>query len=145
QFCVGGYERQSQQLCRGGNKSICRVGIGQSKLLRSQGDFMREWSFPKGSSRFGNPLAEITLQADFALSIERQCLPRADRRQPYLVCRLLLDKKHLLPQLIRVLQAPQPDVGIERESQSRNASQSSSSVAAETMSRTSAILAGIET
>src|SRR5207248_4780666 len=91
QFCVGGYERQSQQLCRGGNKSICRVGIGQSKLLRSQGDFMRERSFPKGSSRFGNPLAEITLQADFALSIERQCLPRADRRQPYLVCRLLLE------------------------------------------------------
>src|SRR5438128_9074312 len=54
---------------------------------------MRERSFPKGSSRFGNPLAEITLQADFALGIERQCLPRADRRQPYLVCRLLLEKK----------------------------------------------------
>src|SRR5437773_9254346 len=59
---------------------------------------MRERSFPKGSSRFGNPLAKITLQADFALGIERQCLPRADRRQPYLVCRLLLEKKKNTPE-----------------------------------------------
>src|SRR5207245_3908734 len=96
---------------------------------------MRERSFPKGSSRFGNPLAEITLQADFALSIERQCLPRADRRQPYLVCRLLLEKKNTSPHLIRVTEAPHPDVGIEKEDQSRNASQSFGSAAGEPLSR----------
>src|SRR5437899_4764044 len=51
---------------------------------------------------------------------------------------------HSSPQLIRVLQAPQPDVGIEQESQSRNASQSSGSVAGGTMSPRISILSRIE-
>src|SRR5579863_4297614 len=74
------------------------------------------------------------MQTHSSFLVQCQCLPRADRRQPQFIFGIVQLTQQPSAQALRILQAPQPYVSVEQQSQSRSTSQSLSSPAGPTMS-----------
>src|SRR5437868_8286758 len=106
----------------------------QGQLPRYESDLMGKRSFAGSSSGSGQPSRQIFIDANSAFVVEREGFPRAHRRKPEFVFLVLEMAQDPSPQPPRLLEIPQPDVGIKQQSQSRRTSHSSSSFAGDTMS-----------
>src|SRR6266404_6953877 len=106
----------------------------ERQLPRYKSDLMSERSFAGSSSGSGQPGRQIFLDANPAFVIQGHRFPRTHRRKPEFVFLVLEMAQDPSPQPPRLLEIPQPDVGVQQQSQSRRTSHSSSSFAGDTMS-----------
>src|SRR4029077_18796438 len=84
--------------------------------------------------KFFKPFNKIHAQVNFALCVQQKRLPGANGREPDFIRGVPQLTQCSRAEEVRFPQAPQPDVSIEEELQSRRTSHSSSSAAGEIMS-----------
>src|SRR6266566_6368054 len=107
-------------------------------LLRFQHYRVRKRRFEKRRCGFFYPCRQILMQVDSTLASEHKGLPCTDRRKPALFS-IVQFSPQMAADFLRLPDHPEPDVGVQQNPQSRNTSQSSGSVAGETMSPTMSI------
>src|SRR5450755_1006792 len=116
----------------------------QRQLLRGDCNLMRQRGFFQERSGVRYPFLKFAVQANLAFSIQCQGFPSADRRKPEFVGGIAQFLSDAPPEPRGIQQTPQPDVGVQQKLQSRNTSQSDSSLAGDTMSPRISILPFID-
>src|SRR6202030_2395045 len=101
-------------------------------------DFGCEWRFPDGRffQRLANPLFDAHIQGHASLFNQGHHLPQADRRQPFLIDRVLKRFCGARRYFSWLQETPNPSVGVEKEFHDLRTSQSSSSFAGDMISPT---------
>src|SRR5258708_15811745 len=116
----------------------------QRQLAGEQSDLVCDRSLVCACRCPRQPIGEIALQLNPSFEIQGEDFPGADGGKPEFILGVLQGLKGLWPKTIRVLQEPQPDVGVQEELQSRRTSHSFSSFAGEMMSPTISMESFIE-
>src|ERR1700675_1900140 len=141
---VGSHERSAKHPRRSSQETIRRVLMRKRQFLRHGNDFVCQRSFAhmRGCSR--DPVSRIAVQLNSAFGVEQQNFPRANGGQPELVVLIFQFVLHAPRELLRLCQAPNPNVRVEEKFQFFRASIASMSMTGETISPTISILPDME-
>src|ERR1700730_5510116 len=136
QLFIGSDQSQPEHPRRGHQKSVGGIAMRQLHAGRFLRDLISNRSFPQGNyaQRICDPRLRIRMQCQPVFLAKRQDLPQRDGRKPQLVPRILQRGSQPGGKSRSIERAPYPNVSVKQQLHPRNASQSSSSLARETMS-----------
>ena len=108
--------------------------MAPGKPARGYRNLVRQRRLHESGRCLRDPRPEVRRQTNSASSVKGEYFPSADRREPDLISWISQFLQDSFAETPVIFQAPEPNVGIEKQVQSRKASQSCSSLAGETMS-----------
>jgi len=124
---VGGDQREAEYLRSGGDKTVCRIVVRQVQGRNREGNVKGERCLANVQTAevVTDPANRIGEQPHSTLVMKQAQFPNADRRQPNLILWVVQLSGHPCRKALGLRRTPNPDVGIEKQLQSRPASQSS--------------------
>jgi hypothetical protein len=141
---IGSHESKAKHACRCSQETIGRILVRKRQFLSHGDDFVCQRSFAHVCGCSRDPVSRVAVQLDSTFGLQQQNFPRAHGGQPQVVVLIFQFVLHAPRELLRLRQAPNPNVRVEEEFQFFKASIVSVSITGETISPTISMLPAIE-